>query len=185
MSQGSVSSSPLGHGLKTNLCRNVLVEVSGVLWILEFRTIGSWVAMNVLPVNASEPWVSLQMQGCAQCCGSEAGREYSTLIKCAPSTLLGVPDVGTKPLLLACMTIEFGRTTDDAACDPSLSSGSHRSCCMRLIPSCDTRGRAGNFSDCRQLRIFCLVRWRCRRGRAEKLARRWKKRVMWRAERGK
>ncbi len=83
-----------------------------------------------------------------------------TLINSAPSTL---PDdevfVGNmNPLRLAWTTIELGLETDEDTCDPSrVSSGSHNNCCMRLIPSCDTRGRVGNFSDCFQFKIFCRV----------------------------
>jgi len=59
------------------------------------------------------------------------------------------------------MTMEFGRETEDDVCEPSRSSGSHKSCCIRLTPSCETRGREGNLSDCFQFKIFCRVTCLC------------------------
>lgn len=76
---------------------------------------------------------------------------------CAPSTLSVCPTGATKALLLDCTRSELGRDTEAAAWEPSLSSGSHSSCCMRLMPSWDTRGLEGNLRDCFQLRIFCRV----------------------------
>lgn len=83
-----------------------------------------------------------------------------TLIRCAPSTLPMAPVIEMKPLLLACNIIEFGLLTDDGACEPRRSSGSHKSCSIRLTPSWDTRGREGKRRDCFQFRIFCRVTWR-------------------------
>ena len=50
--------------------------------------------------------------------------------------------------------MELGLLTDDEACEPSRSSGSHNSCSMRLMPSCETLGREGNLRDCFQFKIF-------------------------------
>lgn len=87
-----------------------------------------------------------------------------TLISSAPSTLPVDELTGsTNPLRLAWTTIELGLETDEDACDPSRSSGSHNNCCMRLIPSWDTRGRDGNLRDCFQFKIFCRVTWRWRK----------------------
>ena len=80
----------------------------------------------------------------------------------APSTLSVCPTGGIKPLLLDCTRSELGRDTEAAAWDPNLSSGSHSNCCMRLMPSWDTRGLEGNLRDCFQLRIFCRVTCLCK-----------------------
>ena len=82
----------------------------------------------------------------------------------APSTLSACPTGGIKPLLLESTTSELGRDTEAVACEPSLSSGSHSNCCMRLMPSWDTRGLEGNLRDCFQLRIFCRVTCLWKRG---------------------
>ena len=62
-----------------------------------------------------------------------------------------------KPLRRACMIMEFGLLTEDEACDPRRSSGSHRSCSIKFTPSCETLGREGKRSDCFQFKIFCLL----------------------------
>jgi len=82
-------------------------------------------------------------------------------MRSAPSMLPApVLAVGMKALRLAWTIIESGRETEEVACEPRRSSGSHNSCCMRFTPSYVTRGFEGNLRDCFQLRIFCRVTWR-------------------------
>lgn len=88
----------------------------------------------------------------------------ATLMRSAPSTLPLLLAIGMNALRRACTIIESGRDTDAVDCEPSRSSGSQRSCCMRFTPSWDTRGLDGNRSDCFQFKIFCRVTWRCGEG---------------------
>lgn len=62
-------------------------------------------------------------------------QRVQTLIRCAPSTLPMVPCGVMKPLRLACTIMELGLLTEDDACDPRRSSGSQRSCSIRLTAS--------------------------------------------------
>lgn len=66
----------------------------------------------------------------------------------APSTLPDDPGIGKKALRRALTTMELGRDTEAVDCDPSRSSGSQMSCSIKLIASCDTRGREGKRKAC-------------------------------------
>ena len=142
---------------------NVVVKVARILGMTEFGTVWRGVPVNIFPVNAAEPGMRLHSIVIIRHPPSGPSRTWRyTLIRCAPSTLPAAPVIEMKPLLLACTIIEFGLLTDDDACEPRRSSGSHRSCSIRLTPSWETRGREGKRRDCFQFRIFCRVtcRWK-------------------------
>lgn len=139
----------------THLRRNVGVKVPGVGWITKFRTVRRRVAVDIHPIDSSEPRMSLTQS---------LSIEYLfhvikklALMRSAPSTPPDVPGVAMKPLRRAATAIELGLDTDAVDCDPRRSSGSQRNCSMRFTPSCDTRGRDGKRNDCFQFRIFWRV----------------------------
>ena len=138
--------------------------MSSVSWVPQIRPEWRSGAMDVRPVNTPEPWVSLDSEYEGQWNTSSIhDPRINTLICSAPSTLGPVVKAADPyPLILACVTIEFGRDTDEDDWDPRRSSGSQRSCCMRFTPSCDTWGVAGKRSDLRQFRIICRVTCRCK-----------------------
>ena len=118
-----------------------------------------WIFSQSIPLN----------QGCILSKGIQSSCSQvrvfrNTLIMCAPSTLSLCPIGGINPLLLDCTRSELGRDTEVVAWEPSLSSGSHSNCRIRLMPSWDTRGFGGNLRDCFQLRIFCRVTCLWKRG---------------------
>jgi hypothetical protein len=72
----------------------------------------------------------------------------------APSTDKGPPKELINPLRRFCIINESGRVVEDAVCDPIRSSGSQRSCCIKFIPSRETRGLGGNLRFSCHFRIF-------------------------------
>lgn len=63
-----------------------------------------------------------------------------TLMTCEPSSV-EIPNCGTKPLRRACTTNAFVGEMDANNWKPRRSSGSANNCCIKLIPSWETRGR--------------------------------------------
>jgi hypothetical protein len=143
--------------LNTHLSRDIRVEMPRISRITKLRTVRRCIAMYIQPVNSVEPRMSLK------CCSALIAIEYieCTLMRSAPSTFPIVLGSGIKPLRRAFATIESGRDTEADDCEPRRSSGSQRSCSIRLTPSWDTRGRDGKRRDCFQFKIFWRVTWRC------------------------
>jgi len=146
----------------THLGWNIILKVPSVLGITEFRTEWGRVTVNVGPVDPTKEGVCLQI--CVRRVGNKDEapffRARLALINSAPSPPRVAPEDVMRALRLACMIMEFGRTTELEACEPKRSSGSQSSCCIRSTASCDTRGSAGTRKDCFQFKIFCRVTWR-------------------------
>ena len=45
--------------LRANLGRNIVIEVTGIFWVSEFRAIWRRISVDVEPVDSTEPGVSL------------------------------------------------------------------------------------------------------------------------------
>jgi len=140
----------------THLSRYIIIEMTGVGRIMKLRAKGRLYAMNVIPINTSEPRVCLCRFRCIDQVTVYTVTWSLTFIKRAPSTLrFRIPKVrGPIPCLAR---VEAERTTDDASCDPRRFSGSHISDCMRLTASADTRGEDGKLRWFCQFRIICRV----------------------------
>ena len=143
----------------THLGWNVVLKVSSVFGIAEFRTEWGRVTMNAGPVDPTKEGVCLQ--NCVRRVRNKDEppffRARLALITSAPSPPRVAPEDVTRALRLACTIMEFGRTTELEACEPKRSSGSQSSCCIRSTASCDTQGSAGKRKDCFQFKIFCRV----------------------------
>lgn len=134
--------------------------MAGVPRAMKFRFIWCWITMYVEPIDALKPLMGLFDDSLDQ--RYETMNSPLTLMCSAPSTLLAAPKWGKNALRRALTIIEFGRDTEAVDWEPRRSSGSQINCSIRLIASCETRGREGNRNACLWLRIFCRVIWRCR-----------------------
>lgn len=104
----------------TDFGGDVVVEMPGVSRIAHFGAVGCLIAVNVLPVNATEPGVLLPGINATLAflfflLSLFLGKCKLTLMRSAPSTLAALELALTKPLRRAWTMSEFGRVVDDAA----------------------------------------------------------------------
>jgi hypothetical protein len=132
-----------------------------IRWVPKFGMIRWRVAVYIQPINSFEPGMSLMyVYKHIYILPIFGNLNVPTLMCSAPSTLPDEPGMTINPLRRAFTITEFGLDTEAEDCEPRRSSGSQRSCSIRLTPSWDTRGRDGKRNDCFQFKIFWRVTWR-------------------------